>query len=94
MNRRFHIITEFQPLEAEGIRSLLGRYFADMVFEEKEVRRLEEMNSVTPGDFSVLASRVRFMDEGERTARYIIDELCKIQEEKEGSHKTIGFSVA
>jgi len=94
MNRRFHIITEFRPLEAEGIRSLLGRYFADMVFEEKEVRRLEEMNSVTPGDFSVLASRVRFMDEGERTAGYIIDELCKIQEEKEGGHKTIGFSVA
>lgn len=94
MNRRFHIITEFRPLEAEGIRSLLGRYFADMVFEEKQVRRLEEMNSVTPGDFSVLASRVRFMDEGERTAGYIIGELCKIQEEKEGGHKTIGFSVA
>ena len=94
MNRRFHIITEFRPLEAEGIRSLLGRYFAGMVFEEKEICRLEEMNSVTPGDFSVLASRVRFMDEGERTARYIIDELCKIQEEKEGGHKTIGFSVA
>ena len=94
MNRRFHIITEFRPLEAEGIRSLLGRYFVDMVFEEKEICRLEEMNSVTPGDFSVLASRVRFMDEGERTAGYIIDELCKIQEEKEGGHKTIGFSVA
>lgn len=94
MNRRFHIITEFRPLEAEGIRSLLGRYFAGMVFEEKEICRLKERNSVTPGDFSVLASRVRFMDEGERTARYIIDELCKIQEEKEGVHKTIGFSVA
>ena len=94
MNRRFHIITEFRPLVAEGIRTLLGRYFADMTFEEKQVRRLEEMNSVTPGDFSVLASRVRFMDQEERTAEYIIDELCKIQEEKEGGHKTIGFNVA
>lgn len=94
MNRRFHIITEFRPLNTDGIRTLLNRYFSDMIFEETQVHRLERMNSVTPGDFGVLYSRIRFMDESERSADYIIEELCKIQEEKEGIHKTIGFSVA
>ena len=94
MNRRFHIITEFRPLNTDGIRTLLNRYFSDMIFEETQVRRLERMNSVTPGDFGVLYSRIRFMDEGERSADYIMEELCKIQEEKERIHKTIGFSVA
>ncbi len=94
MNRRFHIITEFRPLNTDGIRTLLNRYFSDMIFEETQVRRLERMNSVTPGDFGVLYSRSRFMDESERSADYIMEELCKIQEEKEGIHKTIGFSVA
>ena len=94
MNRRFHIITEFKPLMADGIRTLLDRYFVGMSFEEKQVNRLACMNSVTPGDFGVLASRVRFMDEKDRTPEYIIEELCKIQDEKEGVHKTIGFGVA
>ncbi len=96
MNRRFHIITEFKPLVEEGIRALLGRYFSGMTFEDSQIRRLSGMNSVTPGDFGVLASRVRFMDSAERTPDYIISELCKIQDEKQndGSGRQIGFGAA
>lgn len=96
MNRRFHIITEFKPLVADGIRTLLDRYFSGMTFEDSQIRRLTAMNSVTPGDFGVLASRVRFMDSDERTPDYIINELCKIQEEKqnEGAGRKIGFGAA
>ena len=96
MNRRFHIITEFKPLVEDGIRSLLDRYFAGMAFEDSQIRHLTAMNSVTPGDFGVLTSRVRFMDSDERTPDYIISELCKIQEEKqnEGSGRIIGFGAA
>jgi SpoVK/Ycf46/Vps4 family AAA+-type ATPase len=96
MNRRFHIITEFKPLVEDGIRTLLDRYFSGMTFEDSQIRRLIAMNSVTPGDFGVLASRVRFMDSDERTPDYIISELCKIQDEKqnEGSGRQIGFGAA
>lgn len=96
MNRRFHIITEFKPLASDGIRTLLGRYFGGLTFEDSQIHRLTSLNSVTPGDFGVLASRVRFMDESERTPAYVIEELCKIQDEKqnEGSGRKIGFAVA
>ena len=96
MNRRFHIITEFKPLVEDGIRTLLDRYFSGMTFEDSQIRRLTAMNSVTPGDFGVLASRVRFMDSDERTPDYIINELFKIQEEKqnEGAGRKIGFGAA
>ncbi|MBO7174316.1 MAG: hypothetical protein J6V57_01025 [Spirochaetaceae bacterium] len=40
-------------------------------------------NSVTPGDFSRLAGKIRFMDEKDISAQMIVDELCVIQEEKE-----------
>lgn len=91
MNRRFHIIAEFKPLNQSGINTLLSRFFGGMAFDGEKVRRLERTNSVTPGDFGVLASRIRFMDESARTGDYIIEELCKIQEEKQNGGRAIGF---
>ena len=93
MNRRFHIITEFKPLNAEGINVMLNKYFPKLDFDGKEVSELEKMTSVTPGDFGVLASRIRFMDEEERTSEYVIKELCAIQKEKQGTEKTVGFCM-
>lgn len=91
MNRRFHIIAEFKPMNESGIHTLLSRFFGGMEFGGEKIRRLERMHSVTPGDFGVLASRIRFMDESERTEDYIFEELCKIQDEKQGGSRTIGF---
>ena len=91
MNRRFHIISEFKPLTAEGINTLLGRYFGRFKFDEESIHRLERLSSVTPGDFGVLEGRLRFMDKALYSESYIIEELCKIQEEKSGVHNRIGF---
>jgi hypothetical protein len=55
--------------------------------------QLAGFSSVTPGDFGVLSSRVRFMDSSERNQKYIIDELCRIQEEKDGGRRRIGFGA-
>ena len=91
MNRRFHIIVEFKPLNENGIRTLLNSYFSTLSFDDEQILHLADFSSVTPGDFGVLASRVRFMDSEERNSKYIIDELCKIQEEKNTGSKKIGF---
>ncbi|MGN0738988.1 MAG: hypothetical protein ACI4LX_02330 [Treponema sp.] len=64
-----------------------------MSFDDEQVSRLAGFSSVTPGDFGVLASRVRFMDSEERNSKYIIDELCKIQEEKDGGTRQMGFRI-
>ena len=93
MNRRFHIIVEFRPLEEKGIRTMLTRYFSGIRFDEKHVGRLSAFSSVTPGDFGVLSSRIRFMDAEDRNQDYIIEELCRIQEEKNGGGRRIGFAV-
>ena len=94
MNRRFHMIVEFKPLKAEGIRCMLDRYFHSFTFSDDQIDRLERRCSVTPGDFGVLASRMRFMDKAELDSSYIIKELCIMQDEKDGkcsSNHKIGF---
>lgn len=51
-------------------------------------------NSVTPGDFSRLAGKIRFMDEEDISAQMIVDELCAIQEEKDlDLDGRVGFAV-
>jgi len=97
MNRRFHIIVEFKPLSCEGIRSLLQGYFPSCTFTEEQLRSLDRCGSVTPGDFAVLAGKVRFMDEEDMSADFIIGELLKIQDEKQTSScgsRVIGFCGA
>ena len=93
MNRRFHIIVEFKALNETGIRILLKRYFSTLSFDDEQIMQLAGFSSVTPGDFGVLSSRVRFMDSSERNQKYIIDELCRIQEEKDGGRRRIGFGA-
>ena len=91
MNRRFHIITEFKPLTSAGVNVLLNKYFGQLEFDDSDISRLEKMQSITPGDFGVLSSRIRFLDKSERTSSYVIEELCRIQKEKQGNHKSMGF---
>ncbi|MBR0098390.1 MAG: ATP-binding protein [Treponema sp.] len=93
MNRRFHIIVEFKPLDKTGIRCMLEQYFASYNFSDEEISRLERKESVTPGDFGALANRMRFMDSTELSPAYITEELCKMQDEKTGesTKRKIGF---
>ncbi|MBE6353977.1 AAA family ATPase [Treponema sp.] len=92
MQRRFHILTEFKPLEKDGIKKLLGRFFPAYEFEKFQSEKLARYDSVTPGDFGSLAGKIRFMNSSLVSSELIIDELCKIQEEKDGiCNKRIGF---
>lgn len=91
MQRRFHIIAEFKPLTKNGIKTLLEKYFATCTFSENQIAMLLRYDSVTPGDFSSLAGKVRFMSPEKITADYISSELMKIQDEKCGNGKRIGF---
>ena len=51
------------------------------------------MDSVTPGDFSSLSGRIRFMPKEKITGSYIINELLQIQKEKISYGSTrIGFA--
>ena len=95
MNRRFHMIVQFKPLNADGIRCMLDRYFHSFSFSDEEIHRLECRSSITPGDFGVLASRMRFMDKESLNTSYIINELCAIQDDKNdsGSSNKIGFAM-
>ena len=92
MQRRFHIMVEFKALKDEGVESLLGKYFPQFDFNEEDIRRISRFQSATPGDFGNLSSRLRFMNQEKVTEKYITDELCKMQEEKELGKRSIGFS--
>ena len=82
MQRRFHIISEFKALNEDGIKSLLKSYFCNYKFNDTQIKALVKYNSVTPGDFGSLKSRIRFVSKEKLDSDYIIDELVKIQEEK------------
>lgn len=92
MQRRFHICVEFNPLKSEGIKVLLKKYFENYDFNEDLISKLVKRNTVTPGDFGSLSSRIRFMDEQDINADYIINELCKLQDDKT-NEKSIGFDI-
>ena len=91
MQRRFHIMVEFKALKDEGVQRLLVKYFPQFDFNEENIRRISRFQSATPGDFGNLSSRLRFMNQKKVTETYIIDELCKMQEEKELGKRSIGF---
>lgn len=91
MQRRFHIMVEFKALEEEGVKKLCSKYFPEMKFSETDIEKVSGFQSVTPGDFGNLSSRLRFMNQDKITESYIIDELCKMQEEKQFGKKTVGF---
>lgn len=91
MQRRFHIMVEFKALKDVGVKNLLNGYFGQFDFSEAEIKRISRYQSVTPGDFGNLASRLRFMNQEKITDSYITEELCKMQEEKESGSRSIGF---
>ena len=82
MQRRFHIISEFKALNEDGIKSLLKSYFCNYKFNDTQIKSLVKYNSVTPGDFGSLKSKMRFVPKEKLDSDYIVDELVKIQEEK------------
>lgn len=92
MQRRFHIITEFKPLAKEGIEKLLKKFFPACKFSNEQVEDISSFDSVTPGDFGSLAGRIRFMPSASITSELVAKEICKIQQEKNGSSKHIGFA--
>ena len=95
MQRRFHILSEFKPLTRFGIERLLSKYFGSYSFTESDVDRIEKYHSATPGDFGSLAGKIRFLDECEISSKMIVEDLCRIQEEKDGAdERRIGFGAA
>lgn len=92
MQRRFHILTEFKALNEQGIETLLGSFFGQYKFEDAQVSSLAKYDTVTPGDFGSLKSKLRFVSKDKISSDYIIGEMLNIQKEKlcNGSGK-IGF---
>lgn len=90
MNRRFHAIIEFRPLECEGIKALLKSYFGKYDFSDSDVARIAAFNSAAPGDFGILSQRMRFMKQSEIGSALIVEELCKIQREKSNGNQKTG----
>ena len=101
MQRRFHILVEFKPMKFEGIKKMAERYFPAWHFSNSEIEELEDFESVTPGDFGSLCSRIRFMNPDDINTEYLLSELKKMQEEKKKQWKdegseckgTIGFKA-
>lgn len=101
MQRRFHMLVEFKPMKFDGIKIMLEKYFPAYHLSNKEIEELEDSDSVTPGDFGALSSRIRFMNQDDVNSAYILDELKKLQVEKknqwheEGNSNNgkIGFAV-
>lgn len=97
MQRRFHIMVEFKPMKFDGIKIMAERYFPAYHLSNSQIEELEDSEKVTPGDFGVLASRIRFMNQDDIDSDYIMEELKKIQTEKknqsddESNEKRIGF---
>lgn len=94
MLRRFHITVDFRALTEEGIKKLLYKFFKEYEFSDVMIKKLAGYKTVTPGDFGRLADTVKFMNFEELNAEYIVDQLCSIQKEKDGSSENkrgIGF---
>ena len=93
LQRRFHIMVEFQALSANGIKTLLMKYFPNASFNTDQIEKLNRWQSVTPGDFNALYGKARFMPQEKITSEYIITEFAQMQQEKNGVQKTIGFTI-
>lgn len=92
MQRRFHMLVEFKPMKFDGIKIMAEKYFPSFHLSNKEIEELEDCESVTPGDFGALSSRIRFMNPDDVKSEYILDELKKLQVEKKKQWKDEGNS--
>jgi hypothetical protein len=80
-------------LTEDGITSLLKSFFCNYKFNDLQIKNLVKYNSVTPGDFGSLKSRIRFVPKEKLDSDYIINELVKIQDEKQkNGGGQIGFA--
>ena len=73
------------------------KYFPGYQLTDRQLEELENKNSVTPGDFGALSSRMRFMNPSDINSDYVMEELLKIQIEKKKqwngeSERRIGFA--
>ena len=101
MQRRFHMMVEFKPMKFDGIKIMADRYFPAYHLSNSQIESLEDMESVTPGDFGALSSRIRFMNPDDVNSDYILGELKKLQQEKKNqwnkengeSEHRIGFTA-
>ena len=93
MQRRFHMLVEFKPMKFEGIKIMFEKYFSSFHLSNKEIEGLEDSESVTPGDFGVISSRIRFMNPDDVNSEYILSELKKLQTEKKKQWQEEGNSV-
>ena len=82
MQRRFHMLVEFKPMKFDGIKIMFEKYFPSYHLSNKEFEELEDSESVTPGDFGALSSRIRFMNQEDVNSEYILKELKILQIEK------------
>ena len=90
--RRFHICAEFKALDSNGVGRLLERYFPQFDFTDNQIANLASYRTVTPGDFGILAGRIRFMRRDSVNAEYIVSELASLQSHKDACQtKAIGF---
>ena len=64
--------------------------FYSGIFTEEMLASLIKQDSVTPGDFGTLRSKIRFMAKDKITPEFIIQELKNIQKEK---HSTCGARI-
>lgn len=71
---------------------MLHNYFSSWKFTDEDIDAIAKYDSVTPGDFSQLFGKIRFMDKEEIDSEKIVKELVEIQKEKNsGSCSRIGF---
>ena len=82
MQRRFHMLVEFKPMKFDGIKIMFEKYFPSYHLSNKEFEELEDSESVTPGDFGALSSRIRFMNQEDVNSEYLLKELKTLQIEK------------
>jgi hypothetical protein len=86
------MLVEFKPMKFDGIKIMADRYFPAYHLSNKQIEELEDMESVTPGDFGSLSSRIRFMNPDDINSDYILEELKKLQTEKKNQWKDEGYT--
>ena len=88
--RRFALHIDFRPLSLVQRRVCFERFFSCAAAESAE--SLAAFDKLTPGDFAVVAKRVKLL--GITESRDIVAELRRVQETKPGGGVAMGFSAA
>jgi len=88
--RRFAFKVGFKPLSEEGRLALFKRYFPEVKLTIETAERLARLDSLTPGDFKAVLTRVRFSLEVDAEA--LVSDLADECSYK-GQGRRIGFSL-